>query len=274
LGYVPKIGEAPLDWGSGIHRGVAEWYRARWRQEISEAKIILDTRAWFDNKLCLKNHPRNGENLELCLQEYFRQYQGEQFRPLETKDSLAVELSFAVPLYANEHTDVLLTGKIDAIGKYGADQRLVFKDIKTSTATGYKTHAEEQASRSQFHIYTWVLRKLGFRDLDRPSQAYLPVVIDGLYINKDKVGCKLYRGPVTVIEQFMVTRTMEFVMQKAKELAELPDEKVWTHNYSQCHGRYSRCKFYDVCQVPTESQSIALNMLFNRREYNPATFDE
>jgi len=273
-GLIPKLGEAPLDWGSALHKGIAKWAVQRARgQEPDLTKIADEAVEWYNGRLCLKNEPRSGANLRRCLMEYFTEYVDDQFVPLTTKSGeVAIELPFALPLYSNEHTDVLLTGKIDGIGIYQSGP-LVIKDVKHSSSTKPESHMEEQLGRPQFHIYAEALKRLGLVDHERGG-AHPRIVVDCVYISKQFQGAKFKRSAPTVIEPYIIAQTMEFVMLEARRVAELRDDEVWPHNYGACHGKYSKCKFYDLCTVPVQSQQIAINMLFDKREYNPKTFDE
>lgn len=272
IGLVPKISSAALDWGSAFHKAAAEWEISKVRGSIDTVAIIDRAVEWYNSRMCLKDEPRSGPNLRRALEEYFLEYADDEFVPLTLESGeVAVELPFEIPLVTVGDTDVVLCGKMDGIGFYGKDGSIVVKDIKTSTSTKVESHLEEQLHRPQFHIYVEVLRRLGLVDVGGRA---LRVVIDGVYISKQFQGAKLRRSPPTVIEDFIIERTMEHVMGEAWRIAQLDDASPWPHNYGACHGKYSICPFYDICSVPTASQGAAIDFLFAKREYNPATFDE
>jgi len=276
MGLIPKMGRPPLDWGAALHRGIAAWYKQRARgAEIDVVAIIDEAVAWYNTRMCLKTHPRDGKNLRVTLEEYVVEYADDTFAPLtlQRTGESAVELPFATKIAESSDTIVLLTGKIDGVGLYGPERRVVIKDIKHSSSFKPASHMEEQLSRPQFHIYTWELKQLGLVDKEFDGD-YLPIVIDCAYIDKKTMGARFLRSPITVPDAYLVERTMEYVHEVANDLLQLQDTVPWSHNYSVCHGKYSKCDFYDVCQCPIESQDIAIGHMFNKREYNPATFDE
>ena len=274
MGLVPKMGSAPLDWGSALHKAIARWSISRARgMVVDEVAIIDEAVAWYNDRMCLKNEPRSGANLRRCLEDYFAEYAHEEFYPLTTRDgAVAVELPFAIPIYSTDTTDVLLTGKVDAIGLWGRDKRLVIKDIKHSSSFKPASHMEEQLGRPQFHIYIAACAHMGL--IDDVTKSPMRVVVDCVYISKTAPGAKLMRSPATVIEPFMLENTMAYVRDSARRVAEWSDEEPWPHNYGECHGKYRKCDFFDVCTVPLRDQSIALSHMFNKREYDPRKFDE
>ncbi len=267
LGLIPKLGSAPLDWGQALHRGIALWSRGNMPSEA-----IDDALEHYNKKMCVKIPPRTPHNLQVCLQEYFEEYANDQWVPLNAGDGkLAVELPFALPLLATETTDVLLCGTIDSVVMNRDTSQLAFKDIKHSSTTKPDSHLEEQLGRPQFHIYTWALHHEGLR---RPDGGYLPVIVDAVYIDKKYDGARFRRTAPTILEDWVVERTMEYVRSVARILAELPDEELWPHNYNACHGKYSKCDFVNVCQLPKGQQPIVIDMMFGKRDYNPATFGD
>lgn len=265
-GLVPKLGSAPLDWGQALHRGVAEWLRGA---SIDEA--IATASAYYASKMCVKMPPRTLGNLQVCLREYFEEYADDEWVPLRAKDQLAVELPFALPLLATASTDVVLCGTIDSVVMNRHTGQLAFKDVKHSSTNKVDSHLEEQLARPQFCIYTWALRHEG---LASPSGGYLPIIVDAIYIDKKYDGAKFRRTPPTIIENWMVDRALTYARSIAAAIAELPDELLWPHNFNACYGKYSKCEFATLCQLPESQHQAVIDMMFDTREYNPAKFGD
>ncbi len=270
-GYTPKESSAPLDFGQGLHRAIGAWTSDRVRPETLKSashysQMALD---YYVGRMCIKIPPRDPDNLRVCVEEYIERYTfGDQFTPLVAEDgNVAVELPFAIPFYSNEHTDVLLTGVIDAVGTWGG-RDFCFKDIKHSSTTRIEDHLNNSVNRPQFHVYAWALQYEGY------CEYYPPVVVDAIYIAKTRRGAQFRRRGPEPMEPHMVENTMRNMRHLARVLAELPEDEPWPENYNSCDGKYRMCEFANVCQLPHASQQMPLDVLFDRREYNPATFGD
>lgn len=270
LGYTPRESSAPLDFGQALHRAIAAWMADKATQQLKSpehySQIALE---YYIPRMCIKYPPRDPDNLKVCVEEYIERYTfGDQFAPaINASGDIAVELPFAIPFYANEHTDVLLTGVIDAVGTWGG-QEFCFKDIKHSSTTKIEEHLNNSVNRPQFHVYAWALQHEGF------AEYYPPVVVDAIYIAKTRRGAQFRRRGPEPMEPHMVENTMRNMLMLARTLAELPEDEPWPENYNACDGKYSRCAFANVCELPHASQEMPLEALFDRREYNPATFGD
>jgi len=269
LGYTAPIQAPWLDFGGAIHQGIADWRRARaLQQQHDEKEIIRKAQHWYALRPCEKGEPRDIDNLALVLQQYFDVYRLDNIKPLTVSTpDVAVELPFQIPWMEFEDVAVDLCGAMDLVGECGG--RKMFLDVKHSSTTAIQSHQEEQLLRPQFHIYSWVLRKIGFVDY------YPPVVVDGVYINKKYRGCKLFRSLPHELSEFMVERVMDDVREWTTEIVRLWRARgkhvAWPCNYSQCAGKYEKCEFTYVCQAPDQFQTLALGQ-FAQRVYDPRTF--
>lgn len=269
FGYVPKHGAPPLDFGQALHKAIAAWRIDRVRGCETDARKYIDIGTqYYAACMCAKAEHRSLDNLFAVLRDYFKWYRVDPFQPLLLSNGdVGVELSFSRRVYENEHTIVYLCGVIDGLGFYDGNT-LTLLDTKHSSSTKIEAHLEEQQARPQFHIYSWVVRE------EQLVSHYVPIVIDGVYISKKYSGAKLQRAGPYVIPDHLIERTMSRVMHVAREIAETPDDVEWRYNYSECHGKYSLCQYYNICQVDAESQAMPLKYQFSQREYNPAKFGE
>lgn len=267
-GWVPNEGSAPLDFGQALHRAIGAWSVDRklgqLRDTESYIRIAMD---YYVGRMCLKAPPRDPDNLQRVLKDYFEWYQfNDRFDPLMVDGKVAVELPFSLPLYSTPDTDVLLCGVIDAVGIQ--DDELGFKDVKHSSTNKIDDHLAEQLLRPQFHVYSYALHTLGF------AKYYPPVIVDAIYISKQRRGGMCRRTNMTAMEPHLVENTIRNMRHFAKVMAELPDDEPWPENYSACHGKYSQCMFMHMCQLPHNQQQIFLDNLCSKRDYNPATFGD
>lgn len=274
MGLVSKIRDDALEFGQALHRGVAEWMRDRalGKQRANTNEYIQIAEAYYKSRLCPHAPPRDPDNLVMALQDYFDRYAKDPFQPLCTSTgSVAVELPFEYPILETEHTTVMLTGVVDSIGHSLPNRVFAMKDLKHSSTTNMEAHLNAQRERMQFKIYSAAIRHHGF------CSYYPPVIVDAIYISKKFRGARLYRTDPFVIEDHQVERAMKFVRYVAERLVDLPDNEVWPHVFGtqMCEGRYNKqCEFVPICMSKDEDQQHAIDVMFARREYNPATFGE
>lgn len=274
MGLVPKVGSDPLDFGQALHRGIAH-YRSRFAlgQPCSIEESIEDAVKYYMERPCPKDSPRTVDNLRAVLNGYLLRIPQDPFMPLVTPDKqhVALEIPFKIPLYSDQYTDVLLSGVVDGVGHYGrsSNAKLCIFDTKHSSTTNIRNHLREQLERPQFHVYSYAMSYLGYGE----PGTYLPVVIDGIYIDKS-LGGRFERSEVKQIERHLIERTLDNARHLAKQMAELSDDIEWPHNYTACHGKYRLCEYNCMCALSSEQQAIPLKYCFTKRVYDPTTFGD
>lgn len=271
-GLQSAMGSDPLDFGQALHRGAAD-YRMdlALREQANPKKSIELAVEYYKECRCPKESPRTIDDLVRALGHYIdRVIVNDLFVPLVTPDrtKAAIEIPFKMPLYSNEHTDVLLSGVVDTVGTF--KNRMVIMDLKHSATFDIKKHMAEQLTRIQFHIYSHAMHYLGYHDPAEPDKR-LPIMIDGVYLG-DPVRCS--RSALHHIPDFMVDRTMDFVRHVAKQMAELSDDVDWPHNFDACQGRYRMCEFDPICSIPKAYQHVSISVCFKKRIYDPTTFGD
>lgn len=272
VGLQPAMGSDPLDFGQALHRGAAD-YRVdlALRGQANPTKSIELAVEYYEKCRCPKESPRTIDDLERALGHYIdRVIMNDQFVPLVTPDRkmAAIEIPFKIPLYSNQDTDVLLSGVVDTVGTF--KNRMVIMDLKHSASFDIKKHMAEQVVRIQFHIYSYAMHYLGYHDPGEPDKR-LPIMVDGVYLG-DTIRCS--RSALHYIPDFLVNRTMNFVRHTAKQMAELPDNIEWPHNFDACQGRYRMCEFDPICSIPSDVQHVPIGICFKRRVYDPTTFGD
>ena len=273
MGLVSKFGSDPLDFGQAIHRAIAKFRKAvALGQPVNIEDCVKEGSDYYFSRVCPKEPPRTPAMLEKCIRAYIKQAVYDPFHPLVAGEKVAIEIPFKIPLYSTPKTDVLLSGVIDGIGKYGSivNGDLTLRDIKTSATFKIQQHIKEQLDRPQFHIYSYAAAYLGFSD---PGK-FLPIQIDGIYIGKEEP--QFERSFIYHIPEFLIDATMSAVVHTAKQMAELLESntELWPHNFNQCHGKYRLCEYSNICQVPPSTQHVPIKYLYETRIYDPAKFGE
>lgn len=280
VGLVPKMGSDALDFGQALHRAASDFRTDLHLHQNPQLKKSTDLAiSYYEKCFCTKEPPRSVDNLRVACMTYLEWILETQkeFRPLITPDgkNIAIEIPFKIPLYSNEHTDVLLSGVVDTAGIFTARHskpRMTLLDIKTSASFDVRKHLQDQMQRPQFHVYSYAFRELGYIDPERPGKR-LPIVIDGVYIgNQDNV--KIARSDAYEIPDYLVDRTMDYARFIAKQMAWSKDDGAWPHNYNVCQGRYRMCEFSTICSVSDKEQHVPQKICFNTRHYDPLKFGE
>lgn len=272
-GLQPKIGSDPLDFGQALHRGIAALYRDKINTDpatLCAEKYVDIATSYYKTRMCPKLAPRTIDWLECAMAHYVDTYRFDSFSPLYNKTTDTLEITFAIKIYENETTIVILSGAVDAIGFSVKDTNklLYIRDTKHSSTTKQKAHMEEQLGSPQFHIYSWALAQIGYN-----GGNPMPIQIDSVYLNPKQIGATFVRSDIKYIDKYLLDRTMSMVMFYAKLIADqLPDDKPWPHNFKECHGKYRLCEFNPICQSPDNSQHIPRQIMFTSRRYDPTTF--
>lgn len=272
-GYVSKLSSTPLDFGQALHRAIAAWTVDRLKGVVQPheyyTKIAVD---YFATRLCVKNHPRDIPNLVRALEDYFNSWsRADDFVPLINDDGkAAVEMPFEFPnFYEDDHVTITLCGVIDAIGTMGGDKLRVFKDIKHTSSENIPAYLDSYKNSQQFQFYSYALRRIGWTDY------YPPCIVDGVFISRKFQGAKCVRSNILDMQDFLVERTVQRVTDVCAEISRmLVRGGAFTHDFTQCDGKYRRCDFDPVCHIQGQFQALALKSAFTQREYNPATFGD
>ena len=263
-GYTSQTPCHKMHYGSSFHKAIAIWYRTKDKQ-----KAMLAGMEMMNKVTVPESDWRTASHLLATIHEYIVAYEKhDRFVPsTNSSGELGIELPFKLPYRSYEHTDVILCGVVDAVGMW--DEKIpVFKDIKT-TAANPMYYFDTYELSPQMILYSYVLKQLGFAG----GKVYPPAIIDGVFINKS--GCKLNRSGLITFRDDQIDTFMECFSERVDDLvARLEGRRKWTHNYSQCEGKFGACQFKRVCSVREEVRSGMLESLFSRRIYDPATFGQ
>jgi len=272
-GYVSKLGSAPLDFGQALHRAIAAWSRDRLFNALEDEQKYIDIALeYYGPRLCIKSHPRDLSNLRAALHDYFSSWsRADDFTPLvNDRGEAAIEMPFAFDnFYEDDTITVTLCGVIDAIGTMGSTSLRVFKDIKHTSSENVKAYLDAYANSQQFQFYSYALKRIGWTDY------YPPCIVDGVFISRKFQGAKCVRSNILDMQDFLVERTVQRIQDVCFEISRMVKRGgPFTHDFTQCDGKYRKCDFDPVCHIQGQFQQMGLNTAFTKRVYDPATFGD
>lgn len=220
---------------------------------------------------------RNLNWAEECLvKQYNKHYQVEPFNVLEDeKGQPMVEMSFALPLfeYKSEFfgfpVPIIYTGRIDLPVLW--DGKLIIIDHKTTSLLGDTFWYDHKVSPQQIG-YCWAFQELTKRSVSgfcinavrvRPMPAN-PKGGVAAWWDESLQRYKEYIQPWQLVEWKTNTIALieEFFWHYQRGL--FPAKKKW------CCGKYGRCPYYDVCDLPPEDRGVMLSStLFQENNWSP-----
>ena len=272
-----------LVFGGALHKGLESLYKYGNKPEIEPIVNEQITQHFFKNP----PPPDEYRTASLCL-DIFGAYKAahpvELFQIVEDAQGPWIERSFRLPLgvleidqdilyspealIAGDYTKmswsptlakggfhinkiyILWTGRIDLVIQW--DGKLWVLDHKT-TSRGGETFYDDFYLAQQTIGYTWAAQQL----LDKP--------VAGLVLNAFEVRAPTKTGkgptfnrrryeysPEQLVEWEHNTRTLvgDFLHHLARGY--FPMETKW------CHGKYGKCKYFDVCRLPAAQRATAL----------------
>jgi len=266
-GLVSKIANHKMDYGTGFHKGIAEWHKT------GDAQLAKQTTLFHmasSTSVIPKDDLRQGGHCVKSVAAYCEKYKHDQFVPARHGDVVGVELPFMIPWKAYETCDVVLCGVVDAIGTWN-NRIKVFKDIKTHKPLWMNKKVVDDYFASyemshQMMIYSWAIKQLGW------ANYYIPCIIDGAFIVKDQ--CEFYRSQLIEYRADQVEDCMKWVGERIDDLVDsIEGRKEWRRNFTQCTGKYGGCQFSRVCYVQEGYRAGTISSLFNVRDYDPCKFN-
>lgn len=228
-------------------------------------------------KICkeyVKQFTNSHNNMESWLNEY-------DFIPLKDKESKPlVEYKFAIPIWANEHIDLMLSGTIDLICSYAGMPTLLV-DHKTSAMT---------VDEKFFYAYDWDIQPMLYCKVWKEAnklEHYPPFMINGIGCKKPTLkaekegvfdGVSFKRSGII---QYSDSQMKQFDIwlgrQIQKFIANLMIhgsnyDAAKDYNMAACKSIYGQCKYFGVCKLPLDMQKYKIESTFIRSHYNPLTF--
>lgn len=257
-----------MDYGTAVHKAIAAKYAGKSSQECIQLAMT------YFLKSCTQDIGdwRTVEHLGKVVAAYFRMYEQDNFKPLtNSTGSIAVEQTFAIEWFQDEHNVVLLEGTIDAIGSL-AGYGTIIKDIKSTSSRYQEKFFDGYELDPQMKFYSFCYREWCKRYVNN-DPGYLPVVIDGVFIRPHK-GIRGVWDGVSFERSFPITYTEE-QMEEFKEWLQLRIMGIISgykgRNFNKCKGDFG-CMFEPGCrQKALSDRELWFQNHLEVREYNPLT---
>ena len=244
----PRKGAEALIFGK-VYHVFHETYRKQTKLGLPKEKrmeiaLVEGIKAWAKEMsfgyIIDTNDFRTLDNCHTAFLKYFETF------PIDI-EPIEVEHYFSEPLISGGDYDVSFAGKVDCIGKLHGGEDIAIFDDKT---TSYSLNAiKEQSSRSaQFLGYSWIISKKS----DVPTNiAYVNCV----YMKNLKAGLTIQhdRG-VCVFSDFDYTEWHKSIVGTAYRVIEAHKTNNFPMEFDSCFGKYGRCKFLELCQMPCYSE--------------------
>jgi len=230
-------------------------------------------------KICkeyIRNFSANGFGGEVLTwndQFDFKPHVGKDGKPL-------VEYKFAIPIWANDYIDLMLSGTIDLVSRYNTIPHLLV-DHKTSAM---------KIDEKFFAAYDWDIQPMLYCKVWKEANKldyYPPFMINGIGCKKPTAkaekdgkfdGVEFKRsGLIQYTDNQMTQFDIWLGRQVQKLIANL---MLWGKNYepskdynmAACKSIYGQCKFFSICKLPLNMQQQRIETAYNIHHYNPLAF--
>lgn len=265
---------AALNFGSAIHAALEYRYKHHGSTVGPSCKDEMHgilTRWFTENPAPLEDY----RCLSLATQVvdgYLskKEYSPEQWDVAHVDDKPAVEMPFAVPLFkypeglskisSEPFITVLFCGKIDLIAIEGRDYWVI--DHKTSSM-GAATGQDDQKASLQWKGYCWAVEQttgiLPYGAMINHIQARKPNVTEAGLARRKPVEPKDFQRMRFVLEEHHIPEWKENTIAIIKRFFRDYEDGFFPMMPKQhCCGKYGKCAYYDVCDMPPHLRPQAL----------------
>lgn len=255
----PKKGAEPLIFGK-VYHAFHEAYRNATKKGVTDRptkqaiSFAFGLSVWEKelsfNYIIDPNDFRTFENCYASFLSHFDTFP-DDIIPVE------IEHYFSEPLIKENDYAVSFAGKIDCIGRlYNGEDIAIFDDKTTS----YSLSAiKEQSSRSaQFLGYSWIVSKR----YNTPTNI---VYVNCVYLKNLKSGLTIAhdRGICVFSEHDYIEWHKSFV-STAYRIIEAYKTNNFPMEFDSCYGKFGRCKFLELCTMPSYSESYIQDNFIER----------
>ncbi len=254
----PRKGAEPLIFGK-VYHVFHETYRKctkeglpkeKRMEEALKAGILAWTKEMSFGYIIDQEDFRTFENCYTAFLKYFETF-SDDIEPIE------IEYFFSEPLIKEGNYEISFAGKVDCIGKLHGGEDIAIFDDKT---TSYSLNAiKEQSSRSaQFLGYSWIASK---RSPVPTNIAYVNCV----YMKNLKAGLTIQhdRG-VCIYSEYDYTEWHKSLVGTAYRVIEAHKTNNFPMEFDSCFGKYGRCKFLELCMMPSYSEGYVQENFIER----------
>lgn len=261
-----------MEWGTAMHLAIAEYHRGNPQSVATKRALDYFTAKRQAGMFIKDDSPRQEPMLMLAIDQYYREYNYDEFTPLQLQgsDELAIECPFELPYKHYEEHDLLVTlcGVRDAVGYY--NNRPIIKDIKTTSAYNKKSYFNSYNTSLQMLYYSWICV------LEGTFPHYPGIIIDGVFIKKS--GIELARSHIIEPQPHLMEAIQRWVHNKIDTIVNTyvkygEYSEHWTYNFTRCEEKFGKCEFQQACELHPSYQTEYLNRNYDIKEYNPANFN-
>jgi len=285
-GYRAKVQDVSLTFGIAFHKF------AELRETLSCEDALLEAVKWFAqqeyNTPINKKHLNRATLMAVC-EEWDRQvFTRELFKTLRRANGKPlVELKFSIPYFQDNEVEVVLSGTMDRLGRYGDNGAFVIKDYKTTSTYKIEDYFNSYRLSGQLSVYQYAVRwyadkfpKSIFAEICKTNSVGCQ--IDGIFLNADINKVQFRSSEVFYYTEEMVRKFDEFVLRpqimRIVEFSKLDnqlDRREGILNSACETQKFGKCEFFGVCCMPDKlSREMALTNSFTQKQYNPLKFHD
>lgn len=190
------------------------------------------------------------------------------------------ELKFAIPYYADDQFEIILTGTMDSICRQKGGGPYVIKDYKTTSMWDNEGYLWGYNLDPQLKFYRFIVGEYARL---YPQSIYGDMIakgcgcmIEGIFLSSTNPATikrgdvKFFKG--TEMEEFKVQLDM-FIRRLIRNLqiGEAPPKEGMFNG--ACSTKFGMCSFAGACAAPDDiAARFILKNNFTQREYNPLHF--
>lgn len=191
-----------------------------------------------------------------------------------------VEYKFAIPIWANDYIDLILSGTIDLVASYNSIPH-VLVDHKTTAM---------KVDDKFFAPYDWDIQPMLYCKVWKEANNldyYPPFIINGIGCKKptEKAakegrfdGVEFKRGGLIQYDESQMKWFDIWLGRNIQKL--IANLMLWGKNYepskdynmSACKSIFGQCKYFSICKLPINMQQIKLQNDYVVHHYNPLKF--
>jgi hypothetical protein len=260
-----------IEYGSAFHLFKKNLYAGEaWETAAEKALGYFSS---FTFEFAQKEFRNLGHLAQTCSRYYNEIFRYSNFKPLRTKDGeLLVEKTFAIPVFANDTLEILLTGTVDCIGTEG-DGYVIGEDTKTSAVWNQDEFLRLFTLSSQLMFYQVACELIGYEFANKMLWR-----IDSVFLTPMGATFRKSEPIFFSAEHLALYQSQVFGMvQKIVDCVE--SEKAWPQNFLCCDStkydteKVGMCKFFPICEKDTtQDAALVKESMYKQKRYEPLKF--
>jgi len=276
---------AALNFGGAIHAALEHRYKLHGPTVGPNCKAEMHgiLTEWFKEKPAPLEDYRCLSLATQVVDGYLDKYKSEEWDVARINGLPAVEVPFALPLFTTEIMDpndltgrpdlitTMFCGKIDLVVLEGRDYWIV--DHKTSSM-GASMGQDEQKMSFQWKGYCWAVQQstgvVPYGAMINHIQARKPNTTEAGLARRKPIEPKDFQRMRFILEEHHIGEWKENVIACIKRfLRDYEDGFFPMLPKQHCVGKYGKCPFYEVCEMPPSLRPQALLDFTKPDEFSP-----